>query len=169
MHCFNDLLLSPTPQPTHTHRASNKISRRALMWLQLPPCSGLHFRDVSPMPEGNRENHILNGNDNILITSSLWRWKRDILSASPAATAWRHWSRCINLSVCVNTARMPAIRRGSLEPGVSLHKTSTHIKCATPPFSSSSLELLLLFIRMRSLFLLFFICIEMASVTRYNF
>lgn len=76
----------------------------------------------------------MNGNDNILITSFLWRWKRDILSASLAARAWRHWSRCISLSVHVNTACISKIRGGSLEQGGSFRSTATQIICVAPPF-----------------------------------
>lgn len=76
----------------------------------------------------------MNGNDNILITSFLWRWKRDILSASLAARAWRHWSRCISLSVHVNTACISKIHGGSLEQGRSFRSTATQIICVAPPF-----------------------------------
>lgn len=76
----------------------------------------------------------MNGNDNILITSFLWRWKRDILSASLAARAWRHWSRCISLSVHVNTACISKIHGGSLEQGRSFRSTATQIMCVAPPF-----------------------------------
>ena len=76
----------------------------------------------------------MNGNDNILITSFLWRWKRDSLSASLAARAWRHWSRCISLSVHVNTACISKIHGGSLEQGGSFRSTATQIICVAPPF-----------------------------------